>query len=61
MGITGLPALLLTLGAFAGIIGACRIYYLWATGKHDIEKEVVLWVGGILLLTLITAFYSLLL
>jgi hypothetical protein len=60
MGITGLPSLLLTIGAITGIIGACRIYYLWSNGKQDIEREVILWVGGILFLTLIIAFHTLL-
>jgi len=48
-----LVPLMLTLGAVMAIIGATRIYYLWSHGKPDIEREVVMWVGGILFLVLI--------
>jgi len=45
--------LILTLGAVMAILGATRIYYLWSHGKPDIDREVVMWVGGILFLVLI--------
>jgi hypothetical protein len=48
-----LVPLMLTLGAVMAILGATRIYYLWSHGKPDIEREVVMWVGGILFLVLI--------
>jgi hypothetical protein len=51
--IDSLSQLLLTIGAILSIIGAARIYYLWSNGKQDIDREIILWVGGILFLMLI--------
>ncbi len=51
--IDSLSQLLLTIGAILSIIGAARIYYLWSNGRTDIDREIVMWVGGILFLLLI--------
>ena len=45
--------LMLTIGAVMAILGATRIYYLWSHGKPDIDREIIMWVGGILFLLLI--------
>jgi hypothetical protein len=39
-------------------MGAVRIHYLWSNGKRDIDKEVVMWIGGILVLYLAATFIS---
>jgi hypothetical protein len=51
--IDSLSQLLMTIGAILSVIGATRIYYLWSNGKSDIDREIILWVGGILFLLLI--------
>jgi hypothetical protein len=51
--IDSLSQLLMTIGAILSVIGATRIYYLWSNGKPDIDREIILWVGGILFLLLI--------
>lgn len=56
-----LSQILMTLGAVASIIGACRIYYLWSNGKTDIDREVVMWVGGVFLLMMSTVVVKLML
>lgn len=43
-------------GAIVAIIGAVRIYYKWSNGDEYIEKDVMLWAGGILFLVLIQFF-----
>ncbi len=48
--------LLLVGGAVVAIIGALRIYYKWSNGADYIEKDVMLWAGGLLLLVLIQFF-----
>lgn len=47
---------LLVGGAIVGILGALRIYYKWSNGDSNIEKDVMLWAGGILFLVLIQFF-----
>lgn len=47
---------LLVGGAVVAIIGALRIYYKWSNGADYIEKDVMLWAGGLLLLVLIQFF-----
>jgi hypothetical protein len=59
--IDSLSQMLMTIGAVAAIIGACRIYYLWSNGKTDIDREVVMWVGGIFLLMMSTVVVKLML
>ena len=45
-----LSALLYIGAAIVTIIGLARLYYLWNTDRnHDIDKEIYLWVGGIIL------------
>jgi hypothetical protein len=51
--IDSLAQMMLTIGAILSVIGAARIYHLWSSGKPDIDREVVMWAGGILLLLLI--------
>jgi hypothetical protein len=51
----------MTIGAVTALIGACRIYYLWSNGKTDIDREVVMWVGGIFLLMMSTIVVKLML
>ncbi len=51
--IDSLSQLLMTIGAILSVIGATRIYYLWSNGKPDIDREIIMWVGGILFLLLI--------
>jgi hypothetical protein len=47
---------LLVGGAIVAIIGALRIYYKWSNGADYVEKDVMLWTGGLLLLILIQIF-----
>lgn len=47
---------LLVAGAVIAIIGALRIYYKWSNGDEYIEKDVMMWAGGILFLVLIQIF-----
>jgi hypothetical protein len=51
--IDSLSQLLMTIGAILSVIGAARIYYLFSNGKPDIDREIIMWVGGILFLLLI--------
>jgi hypothetical protein len=48
-----LSSVLLVIGACLAIIGACRIYYKWSNGVADIDREVMVWVGGIVFLVLV--------
>lgn len=43
-------------GAIVAVIGAVRIYYKWSHGEEYIEKDVMMWAGGILFLALIQFF-----
>ena len=47
---SNVSSILLTGGSIVGIIGAARIYYKWTNGQGNIENEIMIWVGGILLL-----------
>ena len=45
--------LLLIGGGILAIVGLCRIYFKWNTaGAHNIDAEVITWIGGILFLLL---------
>ncbi len=50
MTITGLLRMLYAFGAVLAIIGAIRINFNWNMGKEGIEKEILMWAGGILFL-----------
>lgn len=52
--------ILFVIGSIVAIMGAVRIHYLWSNGKKDIDKEVVMWMGGILVLYLAGSFISVL-
>jgi hypothetical protein len=45
--IDSLAQMMLTIGAILSVIGAARIYHLWSSGKPDIDREVVMWAGGV--------------
>ncbi len=51
-----LSALILSIGACLALVGAVVIYKKWSMGNHNIENEVILWVGGILTLIIIQVF-----
>ena len=51
--VSELSSVLLAIGACLGIIGACRIYYKWSNGQADIDREVMVWIGGIVFLILV--------
>jgi hypothetical protein len=51
--VSELSSVLLVIGACLAIIGACRIYYKWSNGHADIDREVMVWVGGIVFLILV--------
>ena len=53
----GISKILLVCGAILGIIGAGAIFYNWSHGKRDIERDITLWVGGLLLLMMAQAFF----
>ncbi|MBS1666678.1 MAG: DUF4134 family protein [Bacteroidetes bacterium] len=53
----GISKILLVLGAIIGIIGAGVIFYNWSHGKKDIERDLALWFGGLLLLMMAQAFF----
>jgi hypothetical protein len=46
-------SVIIVMGACLAIIGACRIYYKWSNGQPDIDKDVMVWVGGIIFLVLV--------
>jgi len=54
--VSEISLVLLVSGAVVAIIGALRIYYKWSNGDDYIEKDVMLWAGGILMLVLIQVF-----
>lgn len=51
-----LSALILSIGACLALVGAVVIYKKWSMGNHNIENEVILWAGGILMLIIIQVF-----
>lgn len=53
----GISRILLICGAIIGIIGAGVIFYNWSHGKKDIERDVALWFGGLLLLLMAQTFF----
>jgi hypothetical protein len=53
----GISKILLVGGAIIGIIGAGVIFYNWSHGKRDIERDVALWFGGLLLLLMAQTFF----
>ena len=53
----GISKILLVCGAIVGIIGAGVIFYNWSHGKRDIERDVALWFGGLLLLLMAQTFF----
>jgi hypothetical protein len=53
----GLSKILLVCGAIIGILGAGVIFYNWSHGKKDIERDIALWFGGLLLLLIAQAFF----
>lgn len=54
--ISEISSVLMVCGAIVAIVGACRIYYKWSNGHEEMEREVMVWAGGILLLVLVQAF-----
>lgn len=54
--VSSVSMVLLVAGAVIAIIGALRIYYKWSNGDDYIEKDVMMWAGGILFLVLIQIF-----
>lgn len=53
----GISKILLVCGAIIGIVGAGVIFYNWSHGKRDIERDVALWFGGLLLLLMAQTFF----
>ena len=51
--VSEVSSVLLVIGACLAIIGACRIYYKWSNGQADIDREVMVWIGGIVFLVLV--------
>jgi hypothetical protein len=51
--VSEVSSVLLVMGACLAIIGACRIYYKWSNGQPDIDREVIVWIGGIIFLVLV--------
>ena len=51
-----LSALILTIGGCLALIGAVVIYKKWSMGNHNIENEVLMWAGGIVMLIIIQVF-----
>ena len=51
-----LSVLILAIGGCLALIGAVVIYKKWSMGNHNIENEVILWSGGILMLIIIQVF-----
>ena len=52
--------ILFAIGSIVAIMGAVRIHYLWSNGKKEMDKEVVMWIAGILVLYLAATFISVL-
>ena len=51
-----LSALILTIGGLIAIIGAVVIYRKWSMGNHQIENDLLLWGGGIVMLITLQVF-----
>ena len=51
-----LSALILTIGGLIAIIGAVVIYRKWTMGNHQIENDLLLWGGGIVMLITLQVF-----
>ena len=51
-----LSALILTIGGLIAIIGAVVIYRKWTMGNHQIENDLLLWGGGIIMLITLQVF-----
>jgi hypothetical protein len=51
--------ILFAIGSIVAIMGAVRIHYLWSNGKREIDREVVMWMAGILVLYIAATFISL--
>ena len=51
-----LSALILTIGGCLALVGAVVIYKKWSMGNHNIENEVLMWGGGIVMLIIIQVF-----
>lgn len=51
-----LSALILTIGGCLALIGAVVIYKKWSMGNHNIENEVLMWGGGIVMLIIVQVF-----
>lgn len=51
-----LSALILTIGGCLALVGAVVIYKKWSMGNHNIESEVLMWAGGIVMLIIIQIF-----
>ena len=51
-----LSVLILAIGGCLALVGAVVIYKKWSMGNHNIENEVLLWSGGILMLIVIQVF-----
>ena len=54
--VSEISLVLLVGGAILAVIGALRVYYKWSNGDEHIEKDVMMWAGGILFLVLIQVF-----
>lgn len=54
--VSEISLVLLVGGAILAVIGALRVYYKWSNGDDYIEKDVMMWAGGILFLVLIQVF-----
>ncbi len=54
--VSEISLVLLVGGAILAVIGALRVYYKWSNGDEYIEKDVMMWAGGILFLVLIQVF-----
>ena len=51
-----LSALILTIGGCLALIGAVVVYKKWSMGNHNIDNEVLMWAGGIVMLIVIQVF-----
>ena len=51
-----LSALILTIGGCLALVGAVVIYKKWSMGNRNIENEVLMWGGGIVMLIIIQVF-----
>ena len=51
-----LSDLILSIGACLALIGAVVIYKKWSMGNQNIENDLLLWGGGIMMLIIIQVF-----